>query len=836
MPTPENIELQLTVNGGAPQTGVVTVDWEDVIVLKLADPDGVKRATYRIWDYPEDFAVPAGWTADASGLGYEVTVANGADAPPFTLPAEVSNDWGDFGCSVTVNNRTRNGADAPDLFDDTLIARLPSPSGIEDVLFGESAQRGDPRQWTTALKRMLRAVDSAINIGLPAPLDIANPAAVANLPYIDARHHGALTPNSSAAAATNKTTINAAITAANAASVALTGPVRVMVPAGLFWVTGLTLKANVLLVGSGARLTTLKLANSSNVPAIKATSVDNCGIQDLGFNGNQTNQATPAPGDGDGFRTVEFQSCNNVTLRNVRVDRAGTGAVGQLNYHAGVWIEGGTGHLCEDVEVFGDNVGTGFLVTDADHFSVVRLHVHDINYDLASDPGDDSVQGFWFRFCESFRVISPTVHNLGGDYGAGATTKYSRNPFSGCNDFDLDDTQVWEVDQGIDLTGSDGNTNFRIHGGCVTDCYSAGWKFANSARDGVVIGASAERCDLYGFFCSGAGELLDVLTGEITFINCLAVDTGGYQGTYVGQDRRPAGFAVEDQGAVIYPPTGIRFIHCAARDRQDVPTMKYGFMSETDSTSGNECIGCVSSGHTSAPFLGFAAADITWQPNAKFPTKGTIHRIELIEHFTSVSALHGMVASVSGTSASVADEDNTGSGRIGIGNCRTGTETTGRAGVVTRVNTLRFGGGRHRLRWDAQLASLSDGTDTFTTRLGFLDSVTGEPSNGAYFRYTHSVNGGEWQAVTRAAGVETATDTNVAATTSFASFEIEVNTAGTSVAFFIGGVLVATNTTNIPTGGNLTGIGASHIKSAGTNTREFRMDLMAYSFEPSTPL
>jgi len=231
---------------------------------------------------------------------------------------------------------------------------------------------------------------------------------------------------------------------------------------------------------------------------------------------------------------------------------------------------------------------------------------------------------------------------------------------------------------------------------------------------------------------------------------------------------------------------------------------------------------------------GIPGAPLQWA-TAGFPSNGKLGRLEIIELFTLAASLNGMNSSASGTGATFTD-DETESGRIGIANCRTGTTTTGRAGVISRADTVLFGGGRHRIRWDTKAAHLSDGTDTLTDRLGFLDSISGEPTDGCYFRYTHGTNSGKWEAVTRAAGVETATDTGIAASTNWVCFEIEVNAAGTSVVFYINGSVVATNTTNIPTGGNRTGFGAGVIKSAGTNDREFRLDTMAYSFEPTSPL
>lgn len=218
-----------------------------------------------------------------------------------------------------------------------------------------------------------------------------------------------------------------------------------------------------------------------------------------------------------------------------------------------------------------------------------------------------------------------------------------------------------------------------------------------------------------------------------------------------------------------------------------------------------------------------------------FPTFGTIASVHQVEHFLSVTQMQGLAASVSGTSATVINDDSDDENRMGIADFRTGTDATGRAALLSGSSGIRFGGGRHLLRWDL-ISAISDGTDTFVTRVGFLDSPSGDGTDGIYFRYTHSVNSGRWQAVTRSGATETASDTGVAQTIAYFTFEIEVNAAATSVAFFINGTLVATNTANIPSGSNLTGIGASIVKSAGTNLREVKADLMIYTFEPTTLL
>jgi hypothetical protein len=159
---------------------------------------------------------------------------------------------------------------------------------------------------------------------------------------------------------------------------------------------------------------------------------------------------------------------------------------------------------------------------------------------------------------------------------------------------------------------------------------------------------------------------------------------------------------------------------------------------------------------------------------------------------------------------------------IGILSLDLGTTTSGRAALVASngnpMGMLKLGSGRARFQAKAAIHTLSSGTETYTTRLGFLDTYSGESTDGCFFRYTDGVNSGEWQAVTRSNGTETATDTNVAVVAdAWKLFEIDVNAAGTSVVFKIDGATVATNATNIPTGsGREMGYGAMSLKSAGT--------------------
>lgn len=175
-------------------------------------------------------------------------------------------------------------------------------------------------------------------------------------------------------------------------------------------------------------------------------------------------------------------------------------------------------------------------------------------------------------------------------------------------------------------------------------------------------------------------------------------------------------------------------------------------------------------------------------------------------------------ATTAGTSAvwtNVAPLD----GGVGWARADLGTTATGRAAFASiSFTTLQFSLGRARFATRVRVAQLSDATNTWTFRAGFIDSVTAESTDGAFFRYTHSVAGGAFQAVTRSNNAETATatGTTVATGTTYV-LEVDVNAAGTSVEFRINGAVVATHTTNIPVAvGRETGFGVYCQRSVGT--------------------
>lgn len=157
----------------------------------------------------------------------------------------------------------------------------------------------------------------------------------------------------------------------------------------------------------------------------------------------------------------------------------------------------------------------------------------------------------------------------------------------------------------------------------------------------------------------------------------------------------------------------------------------------------------------------------------------------------------------------------------------TGTTATGQAGYYINSGSLVFGFGHaFRLRGRNALVTLSTVTERFTKYWGFGDTnLTGDMVDGAYFRYVDNVNSGKWECVTSLNSVRTVADSGVTAVTTYSIFEVRVNSTGTSVAFYIDGALVATNTTNIPnTLARATGILYKIEKSIGTSGTDIAQD------------
>lgn len=140
---------------------------------------------------------------------------------------------------------------------------------------------------------------------------------------------------------------------------------------------------------------------------------------------------------------------------------------------------------------------------------------------------------------------------------------------------------------------------------------------------------------------------------------------------------------------------------------------------------------------------------------------------------------------------------------------------------------IYLGSGECAIEFRQKIPTASDGTDTFSIVVGFMDIIAaGTPVDGAWFRYLHSENSGNWQCITSSNSSQTVTNTSTGINAGgWQDLRIEVNADGTQVLFKVDGTTVATHTATIPTGsGRSTGIAFMLDKDAGTTSRELLND------------
>ncbi len=225
--------------------------------------------------------------------------------------------------------------------------------------------------------------------------------------------------------------------------------------------------------------------------------------------------------------------------------------------------------------------------------------------------------------------------------------------------------------------------------------------------------------------------------------------------------------------------------------------------------------------------LSYNGTNVVWYD----PTKVSYYHDDFITG-NNLSLL-GWNSSTSGTGAAVNLNNTTNftSGKIGLINMLTGTDTTGRAGVITDATNFVLDSAIDYmdLMFSGKVSALSDGTDTYTLRLGYGETNGAAAVDGMYFEYTNGVNSGNWQIVTASNSTRTTNNTSTAATTNWTVYRIKATS--TSINFYIDGSEVANSpiSTNIPTGTSRTfGFKFEIVKSAGTTQRVFSLDWVSH--------
>lgn len=168
--------------------------------------------------------------------------------------------------------------------------------------------------------------------------------------------------------------------------------------------------------------------------------------------------------------------------------------------------------------------------------------------------------------------------------------------------------------------------------------------------------------------------------------------------------------------------------------------------------------------------------------------------------------------------------------RMGIIKFPVASATSG--GMFCDTAQILLGGATVTWAASTYLSAAPNATDDYLWRVGLNDGYS-TATNGCYFTVDRTISASNWVAVTAKAGTLTSTDTGIAFTgTTWRNMRISINSAATSVTFYIDGSLVATNTTNIP----IVALGPMSytISVASAATKTTRLDWMLLRFQPSS--
>jgi hypothetical protein len=250
----------------------------------------------------------------------------------------------------------------------------------------------------------------------------------------------------------------------------------------------------------------------------------------------------------------------------------------------------------------------------------------------------------------------------------------------------------------------------------------------------------------------------------------------------------------------------------------------------------------------------------------KFPTVDAVNNLSFIDKFkrgiqyftdfdNTATSTPNFAQFTAGTGATVlrnvVNIPNQTSNQIGFCQYQTGTIITGYATHINEGNVglqFCFGGGAWVFETYVNVETLSDLTNRFRFVTGFGNNPTNaSDSNAAIFTYDEggiqngTITSPNWQCVTSVNSVRTLTTTSTAVTAgAWTKLRIEVNAAGTSVTFYVNGILVATHTTNIPTFVSPTAnrgfnVKQSILKSIGTTNRSVFCDYLGYENRLTIP-
>lgn len=161
MPANPYAKILMAVDGGAPAAGVQTLAGGNVVQLSGESTVGWVTQLWEIYEFPDGFSCPAGWTT-VNGIYQSTSVT-----PSGILIPAAATRWGKYMFRLTVNDGLLSGVyhgtthPTQPLVDESTAVKVLSPTlEMHDVAYGESNQFDSIRAWVGDLKKTLRAIET----------------------------------------------------------------------------------------------------------------------------------------------------------------------------------------------------------------------------------------------------------------------------------------------------------------------------------------------------------------------------------------------------------------------------------------------------------------------------------------------------------------------------------------------------------------------------------------------------------------------------------------------------------------------------------------------------
>jgi len=297
--------------------------------------------------------------------------------------------------------------------------------------------------------------------------------------------------------------------------------------------------------------------------------------------GLKLKQLTPAAST----RTIFKNSGSGfIELHNCAVNRNGTADVNDLQIAtdaAGVWLHNIAGVIIDGLEVFGHGQGTGIrLINLTGRLKFKGFYVHDMTWWSSTAPVTEKLGGVSIENCDRWTMSDFEISNLYSKTGTDPVRRFQTDGIGvggnvGSTRFTIKSGIVQNVGEGIDITGSGGNRDFRLFDIKAEDCGFASFKFANGNGSGHIFGCTSLRAGWVGIAVVGSGGISSQYISDFIIESNFIYDTG-VNPEISGGSITYDGIQIGETSAVAGTPANVIVDKNIIIDRQTVKTMNFG--------------------------------------------------------------------------------------------------------------------------------------------------------------------------------------------------------------------------------------------------------------------